>query len=345
MTIFITGGAGLLGSNLCHWLIENTDHMVVAIDDLSGGYVENLPELSERFHFRNFDINNTQVLEYNFKYYNPDIVYHFAAYAAECVSPFIRVFNYKSNVIGTANIINCCIKYETRRLVFTSSNAVYGNGVPPFDEEHPCKPIDPYGVAKLAAEQDIQIAGEQHGLDWTIIRPHNVYGIRQNIWDSYRNVIGIFMYKALCGDPLTVYGDGMQKRAFSEISDILEPLYIAGISQKANRQIINLGGTKEHTINEVANYIAVLGDAEIIYLPPRHEVKIAYPTHEKSEQLLNFKHKTGLYEGINNMWQWAKKQPKRPRQIWRTFELQKGLYDYWRPEALENGYYQKQTSI
>jgi len=334
MTIFITGVGGLIGSNLAHWLIENTNHTVVGIDDFSGGYVEHVPELSKRFKLRTFDLNNHEVLNHNFNYYKPDIVYHFAAYAAEGLSPFMRRHNYQSNIIVTANVVNACIKYGTKRLVFTSSNAVYGNGVPPFNENDICQPIDPYGVAKLACEMDIRIAGEQHGLEWVIIRPHNVYGKYQNIWDSYRNVIGIFMYKALNGEPLTVYGDGMQKRAFSDIKDMVKPLFVAGFSDAANKQIINLGGVKETTINEVANYIAVLSGAEIIYLPPRHEVKQAYPTHEKSEQLLNFKHTIGLYEGITDMWHWAKKQPKRPRQIWKEYEVTKGLYEFWKPENL-----------
>lgn len=334
MTIFITGVGGLIGSNLAHWFVENTNHLIVGIDDFSGGYVEHVPELSKRFHLRTFDLNNHDVLNYNFNHYKPDIVYHFAAYAAEGLSPFMRRHNYQSNIIVTANVVNACIKYGTKRLVFTSSNAVYGNGVPPFNENDICQPIDPYGVAKLACEMDIRIAGEQHGLEWVIIRPHNVYGKYQNIWDSYRNVIGIFMYKALNGEPLTVYGDGMQKRAFSDIKDMVKPLFVAGFSDAANKQIINLGGVKETTINEVANYIAVLSGAEIIYLPPRHEVKQAYPTHEKSEQLLNFKHTIGLYEGITDMWHWAKKQPKRPRQIWKEYEVTKGLYEFWKPENL-----------
>lgn len=341
MTIFITGVGGLIGSNLAHWFVENTNHLIVGIDDFSGGYVEHTPELSKRFHLRTFDLNNHDVLNYNFNHYKPDIVYHFAAYAAECLSPFIRKYNYTNNLLSTASIINACIKYKTKRLVFTSSMAVYGNAVPPFNEDMICSPVDPYGVAKYACEMDIRIAGEQHGLDWCIIRPHNVYGVRQNLWDSYRNVIGIFMYKALNNEPITVYGDGMQKRAFSDIRDMVKPLFVAGFSDAASKQIINLGGVKEHTINEVANYVSVLSDAEIIYLPPRHEVKIAYSTYEKSEQLLHFKHTIGLYEGIRDMWAWAQRQPKRNRFIWKDYELNVGLYDYWKPEKLKDGYYKK----
>src|SRR5690606_11980832 len=121
-----------------------------------------------------------------FELYNIEYVYHFAAYAAEGLSPFIRQYNYTNNLVSTANIVNKCIEFSVKRLIFTSSMAVYGAGNPPFNESDATAPIDPYGVAKLACEMDIRIAGDQHGLDWCIIRPHNVYGDNQNIWDRYR---------------------------------------------------------------------------------------------------------------------------------------------------------------
>ena len=341
MTILITGVAGLIGSNLAHWVLANTEDIVVGVDDLSGGYIENIPELSDRFHFRRFDINNSELLNYNFEHYKPDVVFHFAAYAAECVSPFIRKFNYTNNLLVTAGVINCCIKHKVSRLVFTSSMAVYGNGKAPFDEYDIPNPCDPYGVAKAACEADIRIAGEQHELDWCIIRPHNMYGIRQSLWDSYRNVIGIFMYKALNGEPLTVYGDGEQLRAFSEIQDSLPCLYKAGIAKEASKQIINLGGIKEYSVNSIANIIHGLSGSEIIYLAPRHEVKYAFATYQKSIDILGFEHHTHIVDGIRNMWEWAKDQPKRKRFIWSDYEIKNGLYDYWQPEKLKDGYYKK----
>jgi UDP-glucose 4-epimerase len=343
MNILITGVAGLLGSRLAEYLIKNKPGVtVVGVDDLSGGYTENVPKDVKLYRY---DVGNTPNLDRVFDSYKFDVVYHFAAYAAECVSPFIRKYNYTNNLLNTANIVNLCIKYNVGRLVFTSSMSVYGEGVPPFDETQPRRPVDPYGIAKAACEMDIEVAYAQHGLDYCIIRPHNVYGRNQNLWDSYRNVLGIWMYKHLHGDPLTIFGDGLQTRAFSAMDDVLEPLWIAAISPHASRQIINLGGIEETSIKDAAGILTdVMGGGDIIYLPPRHEVKYAYPTYQKSVDILGFEHKTSLHDGLKDMWAWAQTQPKRERFIWKEYELDKGVYEYWKPDALKDGYW-KPTEV
>lgn len=337
--VLITGAAGLLGSRLCEWILYNKpDYHVIAVDDLSGGYKENLAFAANnpRLRFFNRDVSNSS-LEDIFSEYSPEFVFHLAAYAAECVSPFIRKFNYQNNLVATANIINFCIKYTIKRLIFTSSMAVYGHAVPPFSEDLIPQPTDPYGIAKYACEQDIRIAGEQHGLDWCILRPHNVYGRNQNIWDSYRNVLGIWMWKHLNGFKLSIYGDGSQTRAFSCINDVLEPMWKAATDTKASKQIINVGGIENISIKEAAfTLIDVMGGGVIEYLEPRNEVKHAWSTWDKSVDLLGFQHKTSLYDGLLDMWNWAKQQPNRPRFIWSNYELDVGLYSYWKPESLKN---------
>jgi UDP-glucose 4-epimerase len=330
--ILITGVAGLIGSRMADWIIENhPEVMVIGVDDLSGGYTENI---HPKVIFYKMDLGKESV-DFLFEHHRPDIVYHFAAYAAEALSPFIRQYNYTNNLVATAGIVNNCIKYGVKRLVFTSSMAVYGNGIPPFSEDAPRNPIDSYGIAKMGCEMDIEIAGEQHGLDWCIIRPHNMYGAKQNIWDSYRNVLGIWMYKHITGQPLTIFGDGTQTRAFSCIDDSLEPFWRAGTDPRASKQIINLGGIHEYSINESAEtLIKVMGGGKLVYLPPRHEVKYAYPTWQKSVDILGFEHKTDLLDGLTKMWEWVKLQPSRPRQIWDTYELDKGIYSYWKKDVL-----------
>ena len=329
-TILITGVAGLLGSRLADWLIANkTEYRIVGVDDLSGGYLDNVhPDVA----FNHVNIaTNVLSLSDLFQREKPDYVYHMAAYAAEGLSPFIRNYNYQNNLLATANIVNECIKHDVKRLVFTSTMAVYGygdGGV--FNELQVPKPIDPYGVAKYGCEMDIQIAGEQHGLDWCIIRPHNVYGAKQNIWDKYRNVLGIWMYYHMHGQPITIYGDGTQKRAFSYIDDSLEPLYNACTEPKASKQIINLGGINEYSINEAADILSdVLGGADKVYLEKRHEVHTAVPTYQKSIDILGFEHRTDLKQGLTKMWEWAQAQPKRDRFIWPEYEIEKGIYNFW----------------
>ena len=327
-TVLITGVAGLIGSRLADWVIENTDYNVVGIDDLSGGYRENIhPDVV----FYKQDVASD--LSKIFKEHQPEYVYHLAAYAAEGLSPFIRKFNYRNNLLATAEVINNCITYNIKRLVFTSSLAVYGKGKPPFHEDDTLQPIDPYGVAKYAAEMDIQIAGDQHGLDWCIIRPHNVYGLNQNLWDKYRNVLGIWMYQHMNGMPLSIFGSGEQRRAFSFIDDCLEPLWKSAISPEASHEIINLGGTKEYTINEASNtLLEAMNGGKKIYLEPRHEVKYAYPTYQKSIDILGYKDTTSLKQGLKIMWEWAKLQPTRNRFVWGKYELEKGIYEYWKTD-------------
>ena len=329
-TILITGVAGLLGSRLADWIIENKpDYKVIGVDDLSGGYLNNV---HSDVLFNHINIA-TDVLSLNdlFQREKPDYVYHMAAYAAEGLSPFIRNYNYQNNLLATANIVNECIKHDVTRLVFTSTMAVYGHGYGGiFDESQVPKPIDPYGVAKFACEMDIQIAGSQHGLDWCIIRPHNVYGAKQNIWDKYRNVLGIWMYYHMHGQPITIFGDGTQTRAFSYIDDSLEPLYNACIEPKASRQIINLGGINEYSINKTSDILSdVLGGAKKVYLEKRHEVHTAVPTYQKSIDILGFEHRTDLKQGLSKMWHWVQQQPNRDRFVWPKYEIEKGIYNFW----------------
>ena len=328
-TVLITGVAGLLGSRLADWIIENhPDVKVVGIDDLSGGYRENINPKVEfwKWNLVNHPLNSL------FETHKFDYVFHFAAYAAEGLSPFIRTYNYDNNLKATARIVNECITHDVKRLVFTSTLAVYGHGDGGvFNETQIPKPIDPYGVAKFGCEMDIQIAGEQHGLDWCIIRPHNVYGVKQNIWDRYRNVLGIWMYQHLNNKPITIFGDGTQTRAFSYIDDSLAPLWNAATSPKASKEIINLGGIEEHSINEANTILReVMGGGEVVYKENRHEVKHSIPTWQKSVDVLGFKHTTSLKEGLIEMWDWAQKQPQRKQFVWPSYELDKGIYSFWK---------------
>lgn len=329
MKVLVTGCAGLIGSNFCAYLAEHhKDVDVVGVDNLSGGYIENIPA---SVTFIQADLTKSEDQSRIEAAFPVDIIFHFAAYAAEGLSPFIRQFNYTNNVVPTAFLVNCAIKHNIKRFVFTSSMAVYGENTVPFSEDAQPQPIDPYGIAKYACEMDIQVASLQHDLDYCIIRPHNVYGKFQNIWDPYRNVLGIWMLKASEGEPLTVYGDGEQTRAFSYIDDVVPCLWAAGVSDKARNQIINVGGTQSVSLNQAAAIVSrVTGQKEIHHLEPRHEVKHAWSTFQKSVELLDYHETVDLQQGLERMWAWVKTCPSRQKQYWDSYELEKKLYSFWK---------------
>ena len=329
MKIFVTGCAGLLGANYTRHLLNN-GHEVIGIDDLSGGYKAFIAE-GEKFKFIKLNLERRKKVVELFEEYKPEILLHFAAYAAEGLSPFIRNFNYRNNLICSANLINECITHNTK-MIFTSSMAVYGEQEPPFTEDKRPQPIDPYGVAKYAVECDLKLAHDQFGLRYNIVRPHNVLGIYQNIWDKYRNVIGIFIRKTLNGEPILVYGDGKQTRAFSDIKYYMEPF--DKLLTDCDNETFNIGADKYFTLNEVAKTVQEIGkkygyEVPIEYGEPRHEVKHAYCNHDKAKNLLKFEDDTKLEELIESMFVWAMKQPSRKVKTM-EYEVTKNIYDYWR---------------
>lgn len=329
MKIFVTGCAGLLGSNYSRHLLKN-GHRVIGIDDLSGGYKAFIPK-DDNFTFKKFNLEKRKKVVELFEEHNPDVLLHFAAYAAEGLSPFIRNYNYRNNLICSANLINECINHDTK-VIFTSSMAVYGEQEPPFTEDKKPQPIDPYGIAKYAVECDLKLAHEQFGLRYNIVRPHNVLGIYQNIWDRYRNVIGIFIRKTLNGQPILVYGDGEQTRAFSDIRYYMEPF--DKLLTGHDGEIFNIGADKYFTLNQVAETVQSIGkkygyEVPIEHGEPRHEVKHAYCDHTKAKTVLEFKDETKLEELIESMFVWAMKQPNRKVKSM-EYEVEKNIYDYWK---------------
>ena len=329
MKIFVTGCAGLLGANYTRHLLNN-GHEVIGIDDLSGGYKAFIAK-GEKFKFIKLNLEKRKKLVELFEEHKPDVLLHFAAYAAEGLSPFIRNFNYRNNLICSANLINECINHNTK-FIFTSSMAVYGEQEPPFTEDKKPQPVDPYGIAKYAVECDLKLAHEQFGLRYNIVRPHNVLGIYQNIWDRYRNVIGIFIRKTLNRQPILVYGDGEQTRAFSDIKYYMEPF--DRLLTDCDNETFNIGADKYFTLNEVAKTVQEIGkkygyEVPIEYGEPRHEVKHAYCNHDKAKNLLKFEDDTKLEELIESIFVWAMKQPNRKVKTM-EYEVTKDIYDYWK---------------
>lgn len=328
--ILVTGCAGLIGNNFCRYLLGK-GHKVVGIDDLSGGYYEFLPH-DENGNMSFYRRNLSDKISDIFEKHGINTVYHFAAYAAEGLSPFIRKFNYYNNVLCSMNVINNCIEYDAK-LIFTSSIAVYGNNKPPFYECETPRPIDPYGIAKYAVELDIKQAADQFGLKYNIVRPHNVVGKYQNIWDKYRNVLGIFIRQAYSELPLTVFGNGNQRRAFSDVKYCMEPLYKLAMN-KYNGKTYNLGSDNSYTINELVKMIRFVThkDINIKYLPQRHEAEHVYCSHALAKRDLGFNDQTDLIVCIKEMCDFYKDKIDRynVKDLSSRYEVRKRIYDCWK---------------
>src|SRR6478736_4987798 len=267
--VLVTGGAGFIGSHVADALLAR-GHEVTVLDDLSGGFTDNVPPAARLVRA---SVTDSDAVDRLFDEASFDYVYHLAAYAAEGLSHFIRRFNYTNNVIGSVNLINAAVNHDVKGFVFASSIAVYGGAQGTFSEDTPPHPEDPYGIAKLAVEQDLACARDMFGLRFLIFRPHNVYGPRQNIGDRYRNVVGIFMNQILHGRPMTIFGDGTQTRAFSCVDDVA-PVMAEAIEQDAAwDRVFNVGADRPFTLNELAVAVArAMGvEPDVVHLPARSE--------------------------------------------------------------------------
>lgn len=307
-------------------------HEVVVLDDLSGGFIENV---NSKATFIQGSIEDENLVNELFKEHNFTFVYHLAAYAAEGLSHFIRKFNYNNNLVGSINLINASIRYKIKCFVFTPSIAVYGVQQLPMLESANPLPEDPYGIAKYAIEMDLKVAKNMFDLNYVIFRPHNVYGEYQNIGDKYRNVIGIFMNQLLQGIPITVYGDGLQTRAFSYIDDVAPFIAKSVHVDQAYNQVFNIGDNY-YTIKELAETVMkVMGIKGILrHVEQRKEVVHAYASHEKSRRVFDIESKyfISLEEGVTKMAEWVKEHSSRETTKFSDIEITENLPPVWMEE-------------
>lgn len=323
----VTGGAGFIGSHVADELIS-LGHKVVVLDDLSGGFEDNVPRDAI---FVKGSILDNDLIERLFERHRFTYVYHLAAYAAEGLSHFIKRFNYQNNLIGSVNLINASVNHGVKCFAFTSSIAVYGAGQSPMSEEMIPVPEDSYGVAKLAVERELKITHKMFGLDYVIFRPHNVYGERQNIGDRYRNVVGIFMNQLMKGEPMTIFGDGEQQRAFTHISDVA-PIIAACVDVPfARNQLFNVGADVPHTVNHLSEIVAgAMGKpCKVVHLDPRNEVKIAFSDHSRAESAFGSREKISLEVGIEKMAEWVKRHGSRESSVFEEIEIARNLPPSW----------------
>jgi UDP-glucose 4-epimerase len=327
-SVLVTGAAGFIGSHVVTELLAR-GHEVVGLDDLSGGFRGNV---DPRATFVAGSVLDVELIERLFAAHRFAYVFHLAAYAAEGLSHFIKRFNYQNNLIGSVNLINASINHDVRCFVFTSSIAVYGRAQPPVTEAAPCVPEDPYGIAKLAVEQELRISREVFGLRYVIFRPHNVYGERQNVGDRYRNVVGIFMNQILRGEPLTIFGDGTQTRAFSHVADVAPVISEAIQRPAAYDQVFNIGADRPVTVSALGEAVSRAMGVPFRprYLPPRVEVAHIHASHAKARALLGFQDRVGLEQGVSAMAAWVKQVGSRASERFGAIEIERGMPPSWR---------------
>jgi UDP-glucose 4-epimerase len=325
--VLVTGGAGFIGSHLIDDLLE-LGYDVVCLDDLSGGYRSNV---SEKAEFMQGSVVDTELVNRLFAEHHFDYVYHLAAYAAEGLSHFIRHFNYTTNLVASINLINASILHNVGCFVFTSSIAVYGANQVPMTEDLAPSPEDPYGISKFAVEMDLQAAHHMFGLNYVVFRPHNVYGERQNIADRYRNVVGIFMNQILKGEPMTIFGNGEQTRAFSYVKDVTPIIARSVQVPAAYNQIFNVGADIPYAVNHLAQCVAqAMGVApHITHVPARNEVIHAYSSHDKAKMVFNVEPRFSLEEGLTRMAAWVQQVGARKTPLFQNIEIPRNLPPIW----------------
>jgi len=308
--VLVTGAAGFLGSHLCEKL-RNLNYEVIGIDNMSGGNLENVPN-DVKFH----KIDCCDLKKINTIMKNIDIVYHCAATAHEGLSVFSPVQISKNNYMATVTVISAAINNKVKRIIYCSSMARYGDQPTPFTEDMTPKPVDPYGISKVAGEDVLKNLCNLNNIEWVIVVPHNIIGPRQKYDDPFRNVVSIMINRILQNKSPIIYGDGEQKRCFSYIDDCIYCLLALIDNKNVAGEVINIGPDEEFvTINKVAEICSNVTGSNLKpeYHPDRpKEVKIATCSADKARKLLNYKTTTDLHTGIKKTYEFIKnKGPKK----------------------------------
>ena len=300
MHIFITGIAGFLGSNLAEYYLKK-GFKVSGCDNLVGGSLDNID--AKKVNFYKADCEDFETMKKITK--NVDVICHAAAYAHEGLSSFSPVLISSNNVTGSVSVFTAAIVNKIKRIVYCSSMARYGNIKTPFKEDDSLNPVDPYGVSKVAAENILKILSKTHKIQYNIAVPHNIIGPKQKYDDPYRNVVSIMINLMLQKKNPIIYGDGKQKRTFSDIEDCIYCLDKLMTDPNIISQVVNIGPDEEHiTINELYRLLSnkLKFNLEPIYLKDRpNEVKDATCSANKARKILNYKTSVKLDESLNKI--------------------------------------------
>lgn len=310
MKILVTGVAGFLGSHLSERLVKD-GHQVVGLDNLVGGYLDNVPREVE-FHVADcLDLEKMKELTRGV-----DVVYHLASACHEGLSHFSPYYYTNNTLSTTMAMITAAIFNDVKRFVLCSSAARYGAIATPFTEDMQPKPQDPYGIAKYSSDLALADLAETHGMEYSIIVPHNIIGTRQKYDDPYRNVVSIMINLMLQGRPPIIYGDGTQERSFSFVSDVVDPFVKVGFAPEANGQMFNVGPDHSTmTINDLARILGeIIGlDVKPQYVPMRpKEVRVVHASADKARRILGYEAKKDIKEGLAEMVDWVRERGCKP---------------------------------
>lgn len=310
LKFFITGIAGFLGSHLAERLIKD-GHEVIGVDNLVGGYWDNVPEGAKFYEADCLDRDRMyELLE------GVDIVYHCASACHEGLSIYSPYY-YSVNTFSTSmSVISAAIARKVKRFILCSSAARYGALATPFTEEMVPKPQDPYGIAKYASDLALAEMGNTHGMEWVVAVPHNIIGTRQKYDDPYRNVASIFINCMLQGKTPFIYGDGLQQRSFSFVGDIVDPLISMASVTEAHGEIFNIG--PDETTTTILDLYRIIADIIGFKEAPNHlpdrirEVKVVHLSADKARKYLGYQPKKKLEDGLREMVEWIRERGTKP---------------------------------
>ena len=321
--VLVTGVAGFLGSHLSEKLAA-LGHRVIGIDNMMGGYKDNVPKEIEFYNFDCCDLNKMKKATKDV-----DVVYHCAATAHEGLSVFSPVEITKNNYLASVSVFTAAVSNKVKRIIYCSSMARYGDQQTPFTEDMTPKPVDPYAISKVAAENVLINLCELHNMEWVIAVPHNIIGPRQKYDDPFRNVVSIMLNRMLQKKAPLIYGDGEQRRCFSYIDDCISCLLPMLDQKNLNKQIINIGPDEEFvTINQVSEICSNItgNNLKAIHKKDRpREVKHATCSAEKARKLLNYKTTVNLKEGISKTFDYIKKRGAKPFEYYIKLEIENEL--------------------
>ena len=299
MHIFITGVAGFLGSNLADFYLQK-DFKVTGCDNLVGGDLDNV---DKKVNFYKSDCEDLDKMKEIIK--DVDVVIHAAAYAHESLSIFSPHLICSNIVSGSTAVFSAAIQNKVKRIVFCSSIARYGEVPIPYIETGPTKPSDPYGISKLAAEKILINLCETYGVEYNIAIPRNIIGIKQKYDDPFRNVASIMINLMLQNRQPIIYGDGEQKRSFSDVDDCIYSIDKLATDPNITSQIVNIGPEDNFiTINELFKKISnqLQFNQEPEYFKDRiNEIKLANCSADKAKKILNYKKEISLDESLTKI--------------------------------------------